>query len=124
MTSVGLSVVLLLLAAAASNGATIDKRSTVMDSRYVGCFKDTVKHALPHDMTSIREDTSVDSCLAACAQHDFRYAALQDGVMCYCGQSGHKKYGRVDEKECNKWCEGDAAQICGGWFTSSVYKLH
>ena len=41
-------------------------------------------------------------------------------VECYCGDS----YGSLgDSSNCTMKCKGDANQICGGFFSNSVYKI-
>lgn len=64
-----------------------------------------------------------ESFLLAISLVDFDYSGVQNGNLCFCGQS-YDKYGETDPKECNKACVGDTEEICGGSLRNSVFKKH
>ena len=51
---------------------------------------------------------------------DFKYAASEYGVECYCGND-YKKYGPVHR--CNLPCKGNEKENCGGNWAMSVYRV-
>ena len=49
-----------------------------------------------------------------------RYAGLQGGTDCYCGNA-FAMYGKVENMMCNMPCAGDSTAMCGGSMLNSVY---
>ena len=68
--------------------------------RYKGCFKDNTNNRdLPYDMKNFQPAViiSIDQCVSSCSEKYFRYAGLQNGTKCFCGNS----YGRYGPEKCN-----------------------
>ncbi|XP_067653731.1 uncharacterized protein [Haliotis asinina] len=97
--------------------------SVLLSSRYslqgyVGCYQDQQQPRvlLVNIMTSTR--MTVQACLDHC--DTYAYAGIEGSTQCWCGTAlihGTK----VAEKECDKLCGGDQAQMCGGDWLLSVY---
>ena len=71
-------------------------------------------------------DLSPINCLLLCGQK-YKYAALENGGYCFCGNSLSTS-GKRSDAECNKKCNGSASwppsvqwQKCGGPSKISVY---
>jgi hypothetical protein len=85
---------------------------------FVGCFADTSAFDLDGHLERSRANTP-QSCIAKCRELGFRYAGVQYGESCLCGNS----YGRYGGAEsCNYPCTGDPGQTCGGYSANSVYE--
>ena len=56
-----------------------------------------------------------------CAKKNYKYAGLQDGGMCYCGNK-FGSYGAANESACPSNCYGYARQNCGGLSSNAVYQ--
>lgn len=89
---------------------------------YLGCWVDS---NAPFDMGPYwtragGNSNSVDWCVAHCRSQGFRYAGLQYGVSCMCGDT-YGSQGRASERECSYTCPGNASQQCGGYLRNSVY---
>ena len=85
---------------------------------------------------------TVDSCLAACRGHGFRYAALYAGTNCYCASTfpnpdppttgsstggsgaliGTQPGVAVANSVCNTACAGNALQTCGSGSAANVFQ--
>ena len=50
----------------------------------------------------------------------FRYAGVENGDACYCGNADDK-FIPTDPKECNIPCTGDPSQFCGSSWRMQVY---
>ena len=50
----------------------------------------------------------------------FRYAGVENGDACYCGNADDK-FIPTDPKECNIPCTGDPGQFCGSSWRLQVY---
>lgn len=86
-------------------------------AQFLGCFKDTSDFDLDGHLERSRTNTP-QSCIATCRGMGFRYAGLQYGESCLCGNS-YGRYGRAEN--CSYVCTGDPSQVCGGYSSNSVY---
>jgi hypothetical protein len=84
---------------------------------HIGCYKDTSAFDLDGFLERSRMNTP-ERCIAACRAKGFKYAGVQYGESCLCGNS-YGKYGKADN--CNYKCTGDSSKICGGYNANSVY---
>ena len=84
-------------------------------SKYIGCYKDKGLRDL---YRYIGPNYSPQSCKAKCGKLNFKYAAVQNGGICYCGNT-YGKYGKA--KSCMIVCQSDRKWICGGNMINSVY---
>jgi hypothetical protein len=86
-------------------------------SSYIGCFKDLRDYDLDGFLERSANNTP-ERCIATCRAKGFKYAGVQYGESCLCGNS-YGKYGAADN--CNMPCTGDAGKICGGYSSNGVY---
>ncbi|XP_031554113.1 WSC domain-containing protein 1-like, partial [Actinia tenebrosa] len=114
-----------------------------VESEYLGCYRDDkIPYAPGYNNQMDRALTfpvknffgPKFNCVNACAKFHFRYAGLQNGYLCFCGNS-FNKYGRLDDKFCNIKCrgsnlyakflgrtlKGEFWKDCGGRWANSVY---
>ncbi|ODO02902.1 hypothetical protein I350_05744 [Cryptococcus amylolentus CBS 6273] len=61
-------------------------------------------------------------CVTYCNNQGLPFAGLADADQCMCG-SRLSNFQRVDEKNCNYTCAGNAQYECGGWGYISFYSL-
>lgn len=125
----------------------------MMNDMYIGCHIDALdKRDLPHLLAELSPHLSAFKdtiyqfalsppslhalrCIAACSMLSFKYAAVQHGSECYCGNT-YGQYGTVLSEKCNVPCSINThaqsveaiplamifKQPCGGPLTNSVYK--
>ncbi|XP_076455491.1 uncharacterized protein LOC143290086 [Babylonia areolata] len=97
-------------------------RPHLQDSAYLGCFQDAVDRLLPSQQ--LREEAghmTPVKCVQACRTAGFRYAGIEYGRECFCGDS-LQKHGRAGkESDCSMVCTGDRNSACGGSWRLSVY---
>ncbi|TVQ71418.1 MAG: hypothetical protein EA373_04530 [Oceanospirillales bacterium] len=87
---------------------------------YIGCFRDmSVRDIDSYTMNS--PDMTTEKCIELCDNRGDAYAATQFGQHCFCGNT-YGKYGPATN--CNMSCAGNAAQVCGGGWANSVYKIN
>jgi hypothetical protein len=92
---------------------------TTAEPTYLGCYKDTSSLDLNGYLERSRSNTP-QRCIAICHDRGFKYAAVQYGESCLCGNS-YGKYGQATN--CDYKCTGDPNQICGGYSTNSIYQI-
>lgn len=86
---------------------------------YLGCYKDAGNLRTRDLLVSgqfLRTDPS--RCISVCWNKGFRYAGIQNGSQCFCGDI-YGKYGKRSEKSCNRSFKG---YKCGGAWHNSIYK--
>lgn len=86
--------------------------------QYLGCFKDSNN---PFDLDGYLERSGQNTpqrCIATCAAKSFKYAGVQYGQSCVCGN----RYGTQGlANNCTMACTGDSKTSCGGANANGVY---
>eukprot|EP00026_Physarum_polycephalum_P007232 Phypoly_transcript_07290.p1 GENE.Phypoly_transcript_07290~~Phypoly_transcript_07290.p1 ORF type:complete len:443 (+),score=46.68 Phypoly_transcript_07290:137-1465(+) len=86
---------------------------------YQGCYIDNPNRDLPY--SGPQGTITVESCQNSCRQNNYRYAGLQNGRECWCGNA-FGKYG-TDLSACNLNCTGDATEFCGQAWRNDIYTV-
>lgn len=91
-------------------------------SDYQGCFSDlkAPTRDLPKRFT--RYDTTPENCVQECKYQNYKFAGVQYGYLCFCGNA-FGRYKRLPDNDCNSKCKGDAFRNCGGYYHNSVYSV-
>uniref|UniRef100_A0A672P4G8 WSC domain containing 1 n=1 Tax=Sinocyclocheilus grahami TaxID=75366 RepID=A0A672P4G8_SINGR len=89
---------------------------------YVGCFiNNETEHALSGTILyDFRKMTSA-LCQDTCSESGFRYAGLEYGAECHCGNRVCAQ--RARGEDCNLDCRGEKGSPCGGVGRMSVYRV-
>jgi hypothetical protein len=74
-----------------------------------GCFADRADRDLPY-LAGTSNTMTNESCVASCVKTGYKYAGVQAGIYCFCGNA----YGRYGTSSCAAPCPGDARETCGG----------
>lgn len=67
---------------------------------------------------------TLESCTTACSNREFKYAAVQWGRECWCGNSLNTAGGAgktLPASLCSTPCTGDSTSTCGGYYALTVY---
>ncbi len=94
--------------------------NSLTTARYLGCFKDPNN---PFDLDGFLERSKLNDprrCVATCSARGFKYAGVQYGQSCLCG-NGYGKFGPAEN--CNMPCTGDPGQVCGGINANGVWEI-
>ena len=85
-----------------------------------GCFIDKPDRGLTNVETT--DDTMTPPlCAGFCV--GYRYAGVEYGSQCFCGNAWPSSYSKVTDNECNYTCAGDPTQTCGGFWLLNLYVL-
>ncbi|KII69935.1 hypothetical protein RF11_15718 [Thelohanellus kitauei] len=60
------------------------------------------------------------SCVNKCREKKKRFAAVQNGYLCFCG-SRFGRYNKTKDEKCGTPCTGDPKKYCGGHWLNAVY---
>ncbi|MBF0287399.1 MAG: WSC domain-containing protein [SAR324 cluster bacterium] len=92
-------------------------QTQISTGQFLGCYKDGTSRDLPTQV-SVGGKLSTEKCLSACGKRGYMYAGTQNGNQCWCGN----RYGKLGSaNNCNRKCEGNSSQTCGGPWANSVY---
>ena len=64
---------------------------------------------------------TIGKCLEECK--DYKYAAVQNHRECFCGDEFRQETKFLKDSECNRPCDGDQTQMCGGGWKMNVYTV-
>jgi len=89
------------------------------DIGYLGCFEDSSARDVSY-LAIEATPVTVGSCRSKCVSLGYKYAALQDGYQCFCGNT-YGSLGAAPAADCNTPCNGDSLEICGGGWRNSIF---
>ena len=69
---------------------------------------------------TISPTNSLEECITLCQSRDHRYAGLQNGSSCWCGDEEPQR-DDIRPGECDTHCPGNDHQICGAETKINVY---
>jgi len=91
---------------------------------YKGCYRDSGRRDLPaftYNRNHNIDPLSVQRCQSICKKRNYRFAGVQNGYQCYCGNS-FGRYGKYPEEKCyRRHCYGSWHEECGGSYANSIY---
>jgi len=85
-----------------------------------GCFVDQETRGLTGGNYSI-DNMTPQLCAGLCG--DYRFAGVENGNQCFCGNTWPSTYLKADQKECNDTCGGDPALTCGATWRLELYAI-
>jgi len=95
---------------------------------YLGCASDVVSQRSLTGYTNIymtdQETMTVYKCAATCGSYNYKYAGLEYGGQCFCGNSfpSSRMPSSTILGSCNMVCRGDSSQWCGGPNAINLYQ--
>jgi len=87
---------------------------------YGQCVVDDSSRLLDHQR-DFRGSLTPDRCIRYCSEQGFRFAGVQFSYQCFCGNNPPPHAKIVSQIECNKICDGDRNQFCGGDWRNNVF---
>lgn len=88
----------------------------IYSGRYLGCFADRVQRDLTGPSML---QPNPQACISTCGAGGFRYASMQAGRYCFCGNS----YGRYGPSTACVACPEAAGETCGGQWANAVWEV-
>eukprot|EP01059_Diplonema_ambulator_P016847 TRINITY_DN28820_c0_g1_i1.p1 TRINITY_DN28820_c0_g1~~TRINITY_DN28820_c0_g1_i1.p1 ORF type:complete len:2516 (+),score=639.61 TRINITY_DN28820_c0_g1_i1:711-7550(+) len=92
---------------------------------WMGCFKDDgtiMVNKLPVLAYTDATGNTVEECTGVCQHNGYKYAGLQYGKECYCGDDITTSEA-VGVSDCSYPCPGNASETCGGVDRNDIYAL-
>ncbi|XP_076108180.1 uncharacterized protein LOC143076337 isoform X4 [Mytilus galloprovincialis] len=91
----------------------------VAESGYIGCYQDDSTRILHNEVLKDKGMT-VQKCRQFCGKKGFKFAGVEYGYECFCGNDLRKDRKRK-ESDCKTPCSGNKRQTCGGPWRISIY---
>ena len=82
---------------------------------------DDADHDLPY-VEHRPTDLTVKWCVQRCQSLGYRYAGVQDGYQCRCGNSVGK-HGTGSPETCRAPCRGNRLETCGGKWRTETFLI-
>jgi hypothetical protein len=97
----------------------VDVACGIEDGRGAGSFD-----YYPSYFVGFLLDNTPATCVNTCDSQGFPLAAVEFGYMCFCGYVyvNDVKPASAPASECNRMCEDDSTQNCGGNGRVTVYR--
>eukprot|EP01064_Diplonema_japonicum_P016060 TRINITY_DN24084_c0_g1_i1.p1 TRINITY_DN24084_c0_g1~~TRINITY_DN24084_c0_g1_i1.p1 ORF type:complete len:652 (+),score=56.36 TRINITY_DN24084_c0_g1_i1:51-2006(+) len=86
----------------------------------VGCFKVQTKSRVLTTLAFQSQGNTVEECTSVCRWNNFKYAGLENGNECWCGNSMAGAV-RTTVTDCDRPCPGDGTQWCGDGYRNLAY---
>ncbi|KAK5989408.1 WSC domain-containing protein [Cladobotryum mycophilum] len=80
--------------------------------RYIGCYKDNNPARQLSNQIYGNDNNTNPMCIQACAENKYVFCASQYHTECWGGNTIPNL--KVDDANCNYYCNGDINQVCGG----------
>jgi hypothetical protein len=89
--------------------------------RLLGCYLDSTDRDL-NKAAVMNGRMSIEICYRTCYAKRYPYFSVQNGNSCFCGRH-FGRYGKRATSECNKRCNADSKQYCGGSYRNMVFRI-
>ncbi|XP_068166159.1 sialate:O-sulfotransferase 2-like [Antennarius striatus] len=97
-----------------------NKDKFLLRTKYIGCYPDNTQNKTLRGYSFVDENMTVLRCQNNCGERGYKYAGLEAGTMCFCGNLVFT-HTTVD-RDCKMFCRGETT-LCGGVNRLSVFKL-
>ncbi|KAG8871579.1 hypothetical protein FRC20_010402 [Serendipita sp. 405] len=89
---------------------------------FTDCFVDSIDHRVLPVRAAIESDPdmTIELCLESCKWLGYKFAGLEYGQECWCGDSRPPQ--PAHDGRCDMACKGDCHELCGGGNGISVYE--
>ena len=88
----------------------------------LGCYSDATNSRTLSKSLNIAGNT-IEKCQAGCSDAGYKYAGMEFGSQCFCGNTIDNSGAPIAQTTCNKACPGNGAETCGGPNALSLYYL-
>lgn len=92
--------------------------NSIYQTGFVGCYIDSPTRDMSYTQNG-GGSVTVEGCRTDCFALTYKYAGLQDGNQCFCGDEyGHQGQ---DAGGCTNACSGNSAELCGSGYRNAVF---
>lgn len=98
-------------------------KTSAVGNYYLGCFEENENNRIFNSYSQSFSTNTPEMCSTLCYKFGYTYSGVTYKNGCFCGSQppNESKFTKVDDKQCNTKCSGDANQFCGGGWRMSVF---
>lgn len=102
----------------------LEWKTDAIGNYYLGCFEENNENKIftSFAMSFISINTP-EYCSNLCYKNGYAYSGVTYMTECYCGNQPPDEYmnPKLEDKQCDSKCKGDANQFCGGAWKMGVF---
>ncbi|TLS26598.1 hypothetical protein PpBr36_04227 [Pyricularia pennisetigena] len=87
----------------------------------IGCWTETTTGGRSLPVANTGDVRTVAACVSSCSAKGYKYAGLQYGGECYCGNAQGQGSVLAAAQDCSMPCRDNATEYCGGPSRNNVY---
>ncbi|VVC39997.1 Hypothetical protein CINCED_3A002549 [Cinara cedri] len=100
----------------------LEWRTDIIGNQYLGCFEENEKKRIFNSYSNSFSMNTPAFCSSLCFKYGYSYSGVTYKSECYCGNlPPSKQFTKLEDKQCNTKCSGDANQFCGGGWRMGVF---
>lgn len=101
----------------------IELKTGVVGNYYLGCFEESQNNRIFNSYAQSFSTNTPSMCSNLCYKLGYTYSGVTYKNGCFCGSQSpiEPNFPKVEEKQCDTKCSGDANQFCGGGWKMGVF---
>lgn len=100
----------------------LEWRTDIIGNHYLGCFEENIKKRIFNSYNNVFSMNTPEFCSNLCFKRGYSYSGVTYKSECFCGNlPPSNQFTKVEDKQCNTKCSGDANQYCGGGWRMGVF---
>lgn len=104
-------------------GTGLEWKTDTIGNYYLGCFEESENNRIFNSYSKSFSTNTPEFCSNICYTNGYAYSGVTYKSGCFCGNQppNESKFTKVEDKQCNTKCSGDANQFCGGGWKMGVF---
>ncbi|CAH1711664.1 unnamed protein product [Aphis gossypii] len=101
----------------------LEWQTSTIGNYYLGCFEESQNNRILHGYSRSFSVNTPEFCSNLCYKFGYLYSGVTYKSECFCGNRSpnEPQFPKLDDKQCNTKCSGDANQFCGGGWRMGVF---
>ncbi|XP_022166764.1 uncharacterized protein LOC111031217 [Myzus persicae] len=101
----------------------LEWRTSTIGNYYLGCFEESQNNRILNGYSRSFSVNTPEFCSNLCYKFGYVYSGVTYKSECFCGSQSpnEPKFAKLEDKQCNTKCSGDANQFCGGGWRMGVF---
>ncbi|KAL4131837.1 hypothetical protein QTP88_009086 [Uroleucon formosanum] len=101
----------------------LEWKTDTIGNNYLGCYEESQNNRIFNGFSRSFTVNTPEFCSNLCYKFGYTYSGVTYKSECFCGSQSpsESKFPRLEDKQCNTKCSGDANQFCGGGWRMGVF---
>lgn len=104
-------------------GTGLESKTDAVGNYYLGCFEENENNRIYNSFSRSYSKNTPEFCSNLCYKMGYTYMGVTYKSECFCGSQtpSTTRFNKLEDKQCNTKCSGDANQFCGGGWRMGVF---